>query len=168
DGPARPQHRFSARQCRAALRGPARGPAAELPAAVHGAVELASAGLPADRDRGRRKPVPVLRRPFRAGRLTRTLTVVQLLPALEAGGVERSTLEVAEALVGAGHRALVVSAGGRMLPALRAIGAEHIALDVGRKSLSALRHVGRLRRLFARELVDVVHARSRLPAWLAR
>jgi len=94
------------------------------------------------------------------------LTVVQLLPALESGGVERSTLEIAAALVAAGHRALVVSAGGRLLPALAATGAEHIALDIGRKSLLSLRHVATLRRLFVRERVDIVHARSRLPAWL--
>ncbi|MBB5883809.1 glycosyltransferase [Xanthomonas sp. LMG 8992] len=94
------------------------------------------------------------------------LTVVQLLPALESGGVERSTLEIAQALVDAGHRAVVVSAGGRLLPALAATGAEHIALDIGRKSLLTLRHVPALRRLFAREHADIVHARSRLPAWL--
>ncbi|MCJ0825602.1 glycosyltransferase [Luteimonas sp. 50] len=98
----------------------------------------------------------------------RPLTVVQLLPALESGGVERSTIEISDALVRAGHRALVVSAGGRLLPALQATGAEHVALDIGRKSLLALRHAGGLRRLFAREQVDIVHARSRLPAWLAR
>ncbi|MFD0740044.1 glycosyltransferase [Lysobacter koreensis] len=96
----------------------------------------------------------------------RRLTVVQLLPALESGGVERSTLEIAEALVRAGHRALVVSAGGRLVPALLALGAEHITLDIGRKSLRTLRHVRALRALFARERVDLVHARSRLPAWL--
>ena len=98
----------------------------------------------------------------------RRLTVVQLLPALEAGGVERSTIEIAQALVSAGHRALVVSAGGRMLPELLATGAEHVTLPIGRKSPLALRHVPALRRLFAREAVDIVHARSRLPAWLAR
>lgn len=96
----------------------------------------------------------------------RPLTVVQLLPALESGGVERSTLEIAEALVRAGHRALVVSAGGRLLPRLQAIGAQHIELDIGRKSLLTLRHVRALRSLLARERVDVVHARSRLPAWI--
>lgn len=95
----------------------------------------------------------------------RRLTVLQLLPALEAGGVERSTLEIAAALVRAGHRAIVVSAGGRMLPALLASGAEHVTLDVGRKSLWTLRNVIALRHLFAQ--VDLVHARSRLPAWLA-
>ena len=98
----------------------------------------------------------------------RRLTVVQLLPALESGGVERSTLEIAAALVAAGHRALVVSAGGRLLPALLATGAEHVALDLGRKSPLTLRHVGALRQLLLRERVDIVHARSRLPAWIAR
>lgn len=96
----------------------------------------------------------------------RRLTVVQLLPALESGGVERSTLEIAEALVRAGHRAIVVSAGGRLVPKLTALGAEHIQLDIGRKSLLTLRHVRTLRSLLAREQVDLVHARSRLPAWI--
>ena len=96
----------------------------------------------------------------------RRLAVVQLLPALESGGVERSTLEIAEALVRAGHRALVVSAGGRLLPALLQTGAEHFTLDIGRKSLLTLRHLPALKQLFADEQVDVVHARSRLPAWL--
>jgi glycosyltransferase involved in cell wall biosynthesis len=100
--------------------------------------------------------------------VNRRLTLVQLLPALESGGVERSTLEIAAALVAAGHRAIVVSAGGRLLPALQATGAEHLALDIGRKSPAALRHVPVLRALFAREGVDIVHARSRLPAWLGR
>ncbi|HVI25244.1 MAG TPA: glycosyltransferase [Xanthomonadaceae bacterium] len=100
--------------------------------------------------------------------MRRRLTVLQLLPALDAGGVERSTLEVAEALARAGHRALVVSAGGRMVEALHAVGGEHVALDIGRKSPSVLRQVPALRRLLARERVDVVHARSRLPAWIGR
>ncbi|WAC62896.1 glycosyltransferase family 4 protein [Pseudoxanthomonas sp. SL93] len=96
----------------------------------------------------------------------RRLTVVQLLPALQSGGVERSTLEIADALVRAGHRAVVVSAGGRLLPTLQQSGAEHITLDIGRKSLFTLRHVLALRRLFADLQPDIVHARSRLPAWL--
>ena len=98
----------------------------------------------------------------------RRLTVVQLLPALESGGVERSTLEIAQALVDAGHRALVVSAGGRLVARLEALGAEHVALDIGRKSLMTLRHVRTLRALLSRERVDLVHARSRLPAWIGR
>jgi len=96
----------------------------------------------------------------------RRLTVVQLLPALDSGGVERSTLEIAEALVAAGHRALVVSAGGRLVPRLQALGGEHVALDIGRKSPLTLRHVGALRALLQRERADIMHVRSRLPAWL--
>ena len=95
------------------------------------------------------------------------LTVVQLLPALHSGGVERSTLEIAQALVRAGHRAVVVSAGGRLVEPLLASGAEHLTLDVGRKSLLTLRLVPALRRLFDELGADIVHARSRLPAWLA-
>lgn len=98
--------------------------------------------------------------------MPRALTVVQLLPALESGGVERSTLEIADALVHAGHRAIVVSAGGRLVPQLLASGAEHFELDIGRKSLATLRTVRPLRELLARERVDIVHARSRLPAWI--
>ncbi|KAF1705734.1 glycosyltransferase [Pseudoxanthomonas suwonensis] len=98
----------------------------------------------------------------------RRLTVVQLLPALESGGVERSTLEIAAALVASGHRAIVVSAGGRLVPALQAAGAEHIALPIGRKSPAVLRHVPALRRLCLEVGADIVHARSRLPAWLGR
>jgi glycosyltransferase involved in cell wall biosynthesis len=98
--------------------------------------------------------------------LERALTVVQLVPALEAGGAERSTLEVARALVAAGHRSIVVSGGGRMVDRLIAQGSEHVTLTIGRKSLSSLAHVPKLRALFRREHVDIVHARSRMPAWL--
>lgn len=98
--------------------------------------------------------------------MTRPLTVVQLLPALDAGGVERSTLEIAAALAAAGHRAIVVSAGGRLLPALEASGAEHVALDIGRKSPLTLRHARTLHQMFRNTKADIVHARSRLPAWI--
>ncbi len=103
---------------------------------------------------------------MRRGPTRRPLTVLQLLPALSSGGVERSTIEIAEALVAAGHRALVVSAGGRLEPALRATGAEHVTLDIGAKRPWVLRHVRTLRRLCIEAGVDVVHARSRLPAWI--
>lgn len=97
----------------------------------------------------------------------RRLTVVQLLPALETGGVERSTLEVGAALVASGHRSIVVSAGGRLVPKLLAEGSEHIQRSIGAKSLLSLRHISGLRGLFNELKPDIVHARSRLPAWLA-
>ncbi len=96
------------------------------------------------------------------------LTVMQLLPALQAGGVEQTTLEVTQALVQAGHRALVVSAGGRMVPQIEAAGGEHFELDIGRKSLRTLLQVKALRTLIRTQRPDIVHARSRLPAWVAR
>jgi glycosyltransferase involved in cell wall biosynthesis len=93
---------------------------------------------------------------------------MQLLPELQVGGVEQGTIEIAAALVRAGHRALVVSAGGALVPALEAAGATHHALPIGRKRLSTLMLASELRRLIEREDVDIVHARSRLPAWIGR
>lgn len=98
----------------------------------------------------------------------RRLTVVQLLPALHSGGVERSTLEIGRALVAAGHRSIVVSAGGRLVDTLCDEGSEHVALDIGAKSLRTPFLVPALRALLRRLRPDIVHARSRLPAWLAR
>ncbi len=95
------------------------------------------------------------------------LTVVQVVPELDSGGVERGTLEVAEALVGAGHRSLVISGGGRMVAALEAAGSEHLTWTIGRKSPFTWRFVPRLRRLLAKRRVDILHARSRVPAWVA-
>lgn len=94
------------------------------------------------------------------------LTVVQILPALEAGGVERGTVEIARSLVERGHRAIVVSAGGRLVTALQSAGAEHVTLDIGRKSLFTLRHVKPLARLLQDSGAHILHARSRLPAWI--
>lgn len=95
------------------------------------------------------------------------LTVLQLLPALESGGVERGTLEIAETLIAHGHRALVMSGGGRMVERLEKSGAVHYTWPVGVKSLRALALVPRLRRFLLTECVDVIHARSRVPAWVA-
>ena len=78
--------------------------------------------------------------------MTRPLTVVQLLPALESGGVERSTLEINRALVEAGHRSLVISAGGRLVEQLVADGGRHVTLDIGRKSLATPFRIPALRR----------------------
>ncbi len=100
--------------------------------------------------------------------MSRALTVVQLLPALESGGVERSTLEIAAALVAAGQRSVVISAGGRLVEPLRASGSEHIDLAIGEKSLRTLGRIGALRRALDAIAPDIVHARSRLPAWIAR
>jgi len=97
----------------------------------------------------------------------RRLTVVQLLPALESGGVERGTLEVGKYLVEHGHRSIVISAGGRMVEQLTREGSEHVQWDIGRKSpFTLLRYVGRLRRFLRDEKVDILHVRSRMPGWV--
>lgn len=95
------------------------------------------------------------------------LSVLQILPALESGGVERGTLEVAQALVEHGHRALVMSAGGRQVPALLKCGAEHFAWPIGEKNFKTLLLVSKLRKFLLEQSVDILHARSRVPAWIA-
>ncbi|MBF4988274.1 glycosyltransferase family 4 protein [Methylophilus sp. 14] len=96
----------------------------------------------------------------------RKLTVLQILPALQSGGVERGTLEIASHLVAQGHRSLVMSAGGRMVAALEAAGSSHFTDAIGRKSLLTLLMIPKLRALWRREQVDIVHVRSRFPAWV--
>ena len=80
-------------------------------------------------------------------------TVLQVLPALESGGVERGVLEVAEALVVAGHRSLVISGGGRMVAELTNRGSEHFEKALGTKSPLTLRHVFWLRKLMIEQQV---------------
>src|SRR3546814_7345663 len=95
-------------------------------------------------------------------------TILQVLPALVSGGVERGTVDVARALVEAGWRALVVSRGGPMLHELERVGATHFTLPVHSKNPLTWRgNFDRLVDLIWRERVDLVHARSRMPAWLA-
>jgi glycosyltransferase involved in cell wall biosynthesis len=94
------------------------------------------------------------------------LTVLQVLPSLESGGVERGTLEVGAELVRRGHRSLVVSGGGRMVGPLEQAGSQHFEVAVGNKSPLTLRWVGWLKRLMQEQRVDIVHVRSRVPGWV--
>jgi glycosyltransferase involved in cell wall biosynthesis len=95
------------------------------------------------------------------------MKVIQILPEMNVGGVERGTLEVARHLVSHGHESLVVSNGGRLVVQLEREGSRHITMPVHRKALASLAQIPRLRALFLREKPDVIHLRSRLPAWLA-
>jgi glycosyltransferase involved in cell wall biosynthesis len=95
------------------------------------------------------------------------MKVLQILPELNSGGVERGTVEIARALVLAGHEAVVVSNGGRLVDELARVGARHVALPVHRKSLKSLFQVRALRKVFEREKPDIVHIRSRVPGWIA-
>lgn len=97
----------------------------------------------------------------------RRVTVLQMLPALAGGGVERGTLEVAQALANRGHRSLVISAGGPMVQQLEAEGSEHFCWPVDRKTPWTLRLIWRLRRFLQEQGVDILHFRSRVPGWVA-
>jgi glycosyltransferase involved in cell wall biosynthesis len=97
-------------------------------------------------------------------------TVVQVLPALETGGggVERGTIEIAQAIVEAGGRAMVASAGGGMVHEVARARATHVTLPLASKNPATIyANIERLARLIRSERVDVVHARSRAPAWSA-
>lgn len=95
------------------------------------------------------------------------LTVVQCLPALHSGGVERTTLETARALVQRGHRSVIVSAGGRLQAQCIEQGSEHYRCEIGKKNLLILRSIYQFREFLQDLRPDIVHARSRLPAWSA-
>lgn len=96
------------------------------------------------------------------------LSVLQVTPELNAGGVERTTLEMAEAISRAGGLALIASAGGRLEPDLEAAGGELIRLPVNSKNpFTVLLNAFRMARLVRTRGVQLIHARSRAPAWSA-
>ena len=94
------------------------------------------------------------------------LTVIQMLPALDVGGVERGTVDVARYLVEQGHRSIVISAGGRLREELVAAGSEHLCWDVGAKRPRSLLWIPRVRALLKERRPDILHLRSRVPAWI--
>ncbi|MGE8940920.1 glycosyltransferase family 4 protein [Leptospira interrogans] len=95
-------------------------------------------------------------------------TILQIIPRLDIGGAERTTVEITEAIVTAGGRALVVAEGGRLVPQITQAGGEFIAMDAASKNpLTILGNARKLQRLIAQENVDLLHARSRAPAWSA-
>jgi len=98
----------------------------------------------------------------------RAPVVLQVLPALVAGGVERGTVEIATALHDAGWTPLVASAGGPMQYEIERVGATHFMLPLGSKNpLTMYRNVQRLAALVETHGIDILHARSRAPAWSA-
>lgn len=97
------------------------------------------------------------------------MNILQVIPQLDAGGAERTTLEVAEAIVRAGGRALVASEGGRLEDELQAVGGELFRLPMATKNpLVAWQNVSALEKIIRAEAVDIVHARSRAPALSAK
>ena len=98
----------------------------------------------------------------------RPLTVLQLVPELNAGGVERGAIEIVQAICAAGGRAIVASAGGRLALRVTQSGGELVKLPLASRSpLAMVRNSFRIENLIREEKVDLVHARSRAPAWSA-
>ena len=95
-------------------------------------------------------------------------TILQIIPELDAGGAERTTIDIAAALTEAGARALVASRGGRLVSELQAKGGWWIPFDAKTKNpLNMAANALRLAQLMRDENVDIIHARSRAPAWVA-
>ena len=96
------------------------------------------------------------------------VVVLQVLPSLITGGVERGTIEITQAITDAGWTALVASAGGRLVAAVQRGGGRHITLALAsRNPLTIWRNADLLATVIRAERVAIVHARSRAPAWSA-
>lgn len=94
--------------------------------------------------------------------------ILQILPELNSGGVERGTLEVAQAILDAGGKAIVVSAGGRLVDRLEQMGATHVTLPVATKNPFAIwKNIAAIKKVVTEYGVHIIHARSRAPAWSA-
>lgn len=95
-------------------------------------------------------------------------TILQIIPALDTGGAELSTVEIATAIVSAGGRAIVVTQGGRMAPKIIEAGGEIVPFPAGTKNPATMMlNARKLAAIIRAEHVDLVHARSRAPAWSA-
>jgi glycosyltransferase involved in cell wall biosynthesis len=95
--------------------------------------------------------------------------VLQVVPSLVTGGAERGTIEIAAAIVADGGTAIVASEGGTMENDLRRAGALHLKLPAASKNpIVMYRNIARLEQIIAAYKVDIVHVRSRAPAWSAR
>ncbi len=96
------------------------------------------------------------------------MNILQILPELNVGGVETGTLDLAKYLVKSGHKAVVISNGGEMVRELESFGAIHYQLPVHKKSIfTMVKTIPKLVEIIEKEKIDIVHARSRVPAWIA-
>ena len=96
------------------------------------------------------------------------MNVLQILPSLDIGGVETGTVDLARYLTKNGHKAITVSGGGRLVRELDMPLSRHYTLPVGKKSpITIIRMIHALRDIIRKEDIDIVHARSRVPALTA-
>ncbi|MCM8783134.1 MAG: glycosyltransferase [Candidatus Omnitrophica bacterium] len=96
------------------------------------------------------------------------MNIMQILPELNVGGVETGVLDLTKYLTRLGHKIVVVSGGGRLVGELEAYGGIHYQLPVHKKSLfNILRLIPKVAEIIKKENIQLVHARSRNPAWIA-
>jgi lipopolysaccharide heptosyltransferase II len=96
------------------------------------------------------------------------MNILQILPELNVGGVETGTVDLAKYLIQQGHKSVVVSAGGSLVGELEKSGTIHYKLLVNKKNfLVMLKAAHKLAEIIKKEKIDIVHARSRVPAWVA-
>ncbi len=96
------------------------------------------------------------------------MNVLQILPELNVGGVERGTVDLARYLAKEGHKSIVISWGGRLEEELDSFNIRHYKLPVHKKSpLTMFRMISKVAWIMKNEEVDIVHARSRVPAIIA-
>ena len=94
--------------------------------------------------------------------------ILQVIPGLHTGGAERTAVDIGDAIVAQGWQSLVASAGGRMLDQLLGGGSRHINMPLDSKNPFVIwRNGKRLAKLIETEGIDLIHARSRAPAWSA-
>jgi glycosyltransferase involved in cell wall biosynthesis len=96
------------------------------------------------------------------------MRIVQLIPELNQGGVERVVAQTTEGFVQRGHEVIVISNGGTLVSSIEQCGGKHIQLDLCSKNLlSFFPRVLKLKSLLVKWSPDILHAHSRVPAWLA-
>ena len=94
------------------------------------------------------------------------MRILQLLPELKFGGVERGTVDLSEHLTKLGHQSAVVSAGGGLTEQLSDHGAKHFSLPIAKKNFLAIKQYKNLRDIYREFKPDIIHVRSRFPAWI--
>ena len=94
------------------------------------------------------------------------MRIIQLLPELKVGGVERGTVDLSDHLVKLGHDSAVISAGGQLVNLLNKHGAKHYELPIAKKNIRAIAQIGNLKKIYSEYQPDIVHVRSRFPAWI--
>ena len=98
--------------------------------------------------------------------ITRKPGILQVLPALMSGGVEREVLDTAEAIVKKGYRSFIASSGGRLISQLYQQGSRHFTLPLDSKNpFTILANVAKLKNIVELNDIDIIHAQSRAPAW---